>query len=296
MKKELIVSTDSQGMRLDKFLAKNLENISRSKINAIISGEGVVVDGVKRKPSFSLKPGQRIEIAFLQEDNQLKPFKRKINILYEDEDIIVLFKPSGLVVHPPQEHYYKTLVNALIYLKKQLSCRGSLRPGVVHRLDKETSGVMVLAKNDYSHNSLIEQFKSRKVKKEYVACVWGKIEKDKFDIDLPLSRDSKNRLKMRVSFLSSKKAYTKVEVLRRMEGAAYLLLRPATGRMHQLRVHLKFMGYPIVGDKKYGVKDDSKELLLHAKTLSFYHPRNKELIKFSVPVPERFDAFIREHI
>ncbi|MFA7677255.1 MAG: RluA family pseudouridine synthase [Candidatus Omnitrophota bacterium] len=296
MKKELTVTADSQGMRLDKFLTKNLEDISRSKINVIILGEGVTVDGIKRKPSFALKPGQRIEVIFPQETNQLKPFKRKIDILYEDEDVIVLFKPSGLVVHPPQEHYYKTLVNALLYLKKQLSCRGSLRPGVVHRLDKETSGVMVLAKNDYSHNSLVEQFKSRKVKKEYVACVWGQIEKDKFNIDLPLIRDSKNRLKMKVSFLGSKKAYTKVEVLRRLKSAAYLLLRPATGRMHQLRVHLKFMGYPIVGDKKYGIKDSSKELLLHAKTLGFFHPRSKEFVEFSAPVPERFDAFIREHI
>ena len=178
---------------------------------------------------------------------------------------------------------------------KKLAKTSPLRPGVVHRLDKETSGVMVLAKNKASYDNLVEQFKARIVKKEYRAIVWGKISKERIAVDLPLGRDSKNRLKMKVNLLKSKKAYTEIEVIKRLKGSTYLLIKPLTGRMHQIRVHLKFLNLSIVGDKKYGVKDSYKDLFLHAKELRFKHPVTAKELRYSSPLPERFERFLKEY-
>ena len=296
MKKLLIVGEEHAGERLDKFLSSQLESLSRTKIRNLIKEGFVLVDGQVKKVSFRIQQKQQISIILKEEKKELKPFDFSVKIIYEDSDIIVIDKPPGLVVHPPQEGHHKTLVNALIYLKKELSSSvNALRPGVVHRLDKETSGVMVLAKNEHSYNSLVAQFKERKVSKEYRAIVWGKIKKEKMLIDLPLTRDTKNRLKMKVSFLKAKQARTDLEVLARLEDSTCLSLRPRTGRMHQIRVHLKFLGFPIVGDKKYGIKDDYQELFLHAKSLSFAHPRGAKLLKFQSPLPDKFPKFIAEH-
>jgi len=296
MKKQLIVGEENTGQRLDKFLSSQLDSLSRTKINTIIKGGLVLVDGQARKASFIINQEQRISIILKEEKNELKPFDFAVKIIHEDDDIIVVDKPSGLVVHPPQEGYHETLVNALLYLKKELSSSANnLRPGVVHRLDKETSGVMVLTKNEHSYNSLVTQFKERTVSKEYRAIVWGKINKEKMLIDLPLARDTKNRLKMKVSFLGAKQAHTDLEVLTKLEDSTYLSLKPRTGRMHQIRVHLKFLGFPIVGDKKYGLKDNYKRLFLHAKELSFSHPRNKKILKFQSTLPDIFPNFITEH-
>ncbi|MFH1503959.1 MAG: RluA family pseudouridine synthase [Candidatus Omnitrophota bacterium] len=296
MKKILFVSTEDEGKRLDKFLAERLSPLSRAKIHSLIKEKTVLVGKEVKKPSFCLRKGDEIRVTLKEkEKNELKPYDFAVKIIYEDQDILVVDKPSGLVVHPPQKHYHKTLINALLYLKKELSSLDPLRPGVVHRLDKETSGVIVLAKNNESHNNLVSQFKERKVKKEYKAIVWGKIQKDKLTVDLPLIRDKKNRLKMKVGFLAPKKAHTDVEVIKRLKDSAYLLIKPTTGRMHQIRVHLKFLGFPIAGDKKYGLKDDCAELLLHAENISFYHPRKGEQLKFNSPLPERFKNFIKEH-
>jgi len=296
MKKQLLVGAEHAGQRLDKFLSNQLDSLSRTKIHSLIKEGFVRLDGMVRKASFLIHQNQRISIILKEEKKELKPFDFAVKIIYEDSDIIVIDKPPGLVVHPPQEGHDKTLVNALIYLKKELSfCASALRPGVVHRLDKETSGVMVLVKNEHSYNSLVAQFKERRVSKEYRAIVWGKIEKEKMLIDLPLTRDTKSRLKMRVSFLKAKQAQTNLEVLAQLEDSTYLSLRPRTGRMHQIRVHLKFLGFPIVGDKKYGIKDDYKELFLHAKELSFTHPRRAKLLKFQSALPDKFPKFIAEH-
>lgn len=296
MKKQLIVGAEHAGLRLDKFLSTHLNSLSRTKINSLIKEGLVFVDGEVRKASFLICRKQQISITLKEVKKELKPFDFAVKIIYEDSDILVIDKPPGLVVHPPQEGHHKTLVNALIHLKKELSFSASpLRPGVVHRLDKETSGVMVLAKNEHSYNSLVSQFKERKVSKEYRAIVWGKMRKEKMLIDLPLARDTKNRLKMKVSFLKAKQAHTGLEVLVRLEDSTYLSLRPKTGRMHQIRVHLKFLGFPIVGDRKYGLKDDYQELFLHAKELSFTHPREGKPLKFQSVLPDKFPKFIAEH-
>lgn len=292
MIKQIIVSKQGARLRLDKFLSQQLDGISRTKICALIEEKKVCVDGEIKKPSYCLKENQAITLN-LNEDNKnkdtLRPYKFDVKIIYEDEDIIIVDKSGGLVVHPPQQGYYRTLVNALLYQKKELSTINLLRRGVVHRLDKETSGVMVLAKNNAAHLNLIDQFKTRKVKKEYWAVCWGIIAQNHLTVDLPLKRDSSNRLKMKVGFSSkSKPAYTELEVIKRLEEFTFVNLKPVTGRMHQIRVHLKFLGYPILGDKKYGLKDTYEELFLHAHSLSFYHPRQGGLLKFESPLPERF--------
>ncbi len=289
-----MVSKKAEGERLDKFLARELGSLSRTKIISLINKGQVYVDGKLKKPSFCLDQSQEIRVLIKEEKKVLRPYQFKVKIIYEDNDIIVVVKPGGLTTHPPQESYHKTLINALLYLKKDLARINPLRPGVVHRLDKETSGVMVLAKNSFSHRALSAQFKERRVRKEYYACVWGEVKKERFKIELPLSRDKKNRLKMKVSLLGSKAALTEVKVVKRLQGATLLLLKPLTGRMHQLRVHLKFLGFPIAGDKKYGVKDKCKGLLLHAHKLGFHHPRTEKYVEFTSPLPKRFNDFICE--
>lgn len=296
MEKQLIVGKEHAGQRLDKFLSSQLDSLSRTRIHSLIKGGLVLIDGQGKKASFLIHQKQQISIILNEEKRELKPFDFAVKIIYEDSDIIIVDKPTGLVVHPPQDGYHKALVNALIYLKKELSSSSNtLRPGIVHRLDKETSGVMVLSKNKYSYQNLVAQFKERTVIKTYRAIVWGKLEKEKMLIDLPLTRDSKNRLKMKVSFLKAKEAHTEVEVTKALEGSTYLRLRPRTGRMHQIRVHLKFLGFPIVGDKKYGIKDDYKELFLHAEELSFFHPRGTKRLRFHSKLPERFLKFLNKY-
>jgi 23S rRNA pseudouridine1911/1915/1917 synthase len=296
MEKKLNVPPDAQGTRLDKFLRNNLEAVSRTKINSLIDEAKVLVNGVPKKPSYWLKANDEISITFAEEKKDLlKPFDFKVKIIHEDADIILVDKPENLTVHPPHPAVSDTLVNALLYMGKELSGINPQRPGVVHRLDKETSGVMVLAKNDKSHLKLIEQFANRQVKKEYLAIVWGSLQKERLVIDLPISRDKKNRLKMRVGFLHAKNAYTQVEVKKKLKGAALLLLKPLTGRMHQIRVHLKFIGFPIVGDKKYGIRDDYSQLFLHAHELGFFHPQTGAFVEFESAMPERFEKFITEY-
>ncbi len=295
MEKVLVVSEEYCGQRLDKFLYSQLQPFSRTKIYRLVKEGLVSVDGKEKKAGFRLKLTQQVIVTIEEKRNELKPFDFPVKIIYEDNDIIVVDKPLGLVVHPLQVSYHKTLVNALIHLKKELAPTGALRPGIVHRLDKETSGVMVIAKNKSSYLGLVSQFKERRVTKEYRAISWGSLKEEKMLIDLPLSRDEKNRLKMKVNFLRAKQARTEVEVIARLRDSTYLRLRPHTGRMHQIRVHLKFLNLPIIGDKKYGIEDEYKELFLHAKELSFFHPQSAKRLKFSSPLPERFKRFLKEN-
>ncbi|MCM8824148.1 MAG: RluA family pseudouridine synthase [Candidatus Omnitrophica bacterium] len=289
----LSVLKEDAGKRLDKFISQNLKHISRTKVKELITQGNVLVNGMVKKTSYIVKDNDNVCIRNV--DNKLailEPYPMDINILCEDDDIIVVNKPQGLVVHPPNINYQKTLVNVLVYLGKNLSSINPLRPGVVHRLDKETSGVMVLAKNNYAHLNLVSQFRRRMVKKEYRAIVWGVIEQDSLQIDLPIKRDLNNRFKMRVSFLKSKEAKTFLQVIERFKEATYIKLMPITGRMHQIRVHLKFLGFPIIGDEKYGRKDGYKNLFLHSYYLSFSHPRTEKILEFTSSLPKRFKEFI----
>ncbi|MDD5583647.1 MAG: RluA family pseudouridine synthase [Candidatus Omnitrophica bacterium] len=296
MEKRFTISKDWSGKRLDIFLQKNLDSFSRTKLNALIKNKKVTVKGVFKKPSYALKENDEIAVTFDEEKKDLlKPFAFTVKIIYEDPDIIVVDKPTGLTVHPPHVNSQDTLINALLFMGKELSTVSQTRPGVVHRLDKETSGVMVLAKNNFAHLHLIEQFRKRQIKKEYLAICWGKVNKENLTVNLPLARDPKNRLKMKISFTNAKTALTDFSVLKHLRESTLFSIKPFTGRMHQIRVHLKFLEHPIVGDSKYGTNDGYSELLLHAHKLGLYHPREASFMEFTSAMPQRFEKFIEEH-
>lgn len=288
MKKEFRVGLEDEGSRLDKFLSLQLPQISRSKISALIKTAQIKVNNSLKKGSYLLKVNDKIEVLLLFQDSRLKPCRFEIPIIWEDDFLLVVDKPQGLAVHPHGQNKTKTLVNALIYMRKDLFSLDKERPGVVHRLDKETSGIMVLAKNSLAYFDLIEQFKRRVVFKEYRALAWGCPDNDCFEVNLPIKRKEKDRLKMEVKLSGAKEALTKIKVLGRKNNITYLAVFPKTGRMHQIRVHLNFLGFPILGDKKYGRKDSYKNLFLHAYRIKLSHPKSKEIIEFSSRLPEYF--------
>lgn len=292
--KRLEITNKEEGKRLDIYLKEHIKNLSRTKIKQMILEGSIKVNDCLTKPSYILKKNDDIIVELKEEEEltYIKPYPFFIEIIYEDEDIIVINKPSGLVVHPPNPNRCQSVVNALIYMGKNLSSISPLRRGVVHRLDKETSGVMVMAKNNYAHYNLIQQFKERIVSKEYHAIVWGNIREDRLRIELPIRRDKLNRLKMKVSFLKAKFALTHLEVINRFRDSTYIKLKPVTGRMHQIRVHLNFLGFPIIGDKRYGIKDNHKYLFLHAYCLRFKHPQKGEFMEFKVELPDWFKNYI----
>ncbi len=291
-----MVSEDSKGIRLDKFFSQNLVFFSRNQLNLLIREGKVLVNGKAKKPSYRLKVNEAIRIELPEKkDTPLEPFEFSIPISYEDEDILVVDKPAGIVVHPYGKGFSKTLVNSLIFMRKELSTVNPHRPGVVHRLDKDTSGVMVLAKNNRSHLNLVEQFRERKIKKEYFAICWGRFKQERLLLDLPLQRDSRQRLKMKVGFLKAKQALTEFLVLEVLKDATFILAKPLSGRMHQIRVHLRFLEHPIVGDKKYGYKDGYGQLFLHSGYLGLYHPTKDIFLEFRSPLPAYFQDFINLH-
>jgi len=297
------VTSREEGWRLDIFvLEKAPDWVSRSMVQKAIKEGKILVNGERKKPSYKVKRGEKIQIDLPEEPSpvEVKPEKIDIEVLYEDKDIIVVNKPPGMIVHPIPSHTSGTLVNALLYICKDLQgIKGDLRPGIVHRLDRDTSGVMVVAKNDLAHTSLSRQFKDRVVEKTYLAIVKGSPRDDEGVIDLPLARHPVNRVKMTV-LSDGREAITYYKVLRRYKDIATLLLvNPKTGRTHQIRVHMKHIGHPILGDKVYGKhKQDemlgAKRQMLHALILSFYHPRNSKRMKFIAPIPEDFRNVLKK--
>ncbi|OQX88158.1 MAG: hypothetical protein B6D55_01225 [Candidatus Omnitrophica bacterium 4484_70.2] len=297
VRREFLVSEEDKGIRLDKFLANKLEDISRSKLKELISKGKVEVNKEIKKGSYKLKEGDVISVSIEEKKaDVIEPYPLEVKIIYEDRDIILVDKPCGLVVHPVRYGCFKTLVNALVYMGKTLSDINPLRRGVVHRLDKATSGLIVLAKNNKSHLNLLQQFRERLVKKRYWAIVWGVIKEDRLKIDLPLRRDDFNRFKMKVSFVKSKNALTEIKVVERFNNSTFLSITPITGRMHQIRTHLKFIGYPLVGDEKYGMKDGYQKLFLHSYRLGIIHPTRGEFLTFQSSLPPRFANFIKNNI
>ncbi len=281
------------GKRLDVFLASSL-GISRTRAKKLIESGFVTLSGSIPKPARRLKPGEVVEGVIPPPDPfDLKPQAIPIGIVYQDDDIAVINKPSGLVVHPAPGNPHTTLVNALLYHMSKLSSGYSQgRPGIVHRLDAETSGVMVVAKNDESHRRLSEMFKERRVKKLYRAIVWGKVEKPG-SVDMPIGRHPVHRKKMAV-LPQGRAALTFYRPLSFSEEMSYLEVEIKTGRTHQIRVHMSHLGHPVVGDRLYGRKADTAErLMLHAFSLSFEHPRTGELLTFEVEEPKDFKDFLR---
>ena len=278
-------------LRIDAYLSKKTD-YSRSTIVKMIKQGLILVNGKEVKNSYLLKESDTIEIGdYVEEEMKLEPENIPINIVYEDDDVIVIDKPNGMVVHPAIGNTKGTLVNALLYHSKNLSdINGEFRPGIVHRIDAYTTGLLMVAKNNKAHEILAEELSKKETNRKYIALVWGVINEDTATIDAPIGRDDKDRKKMAVTPLNSKDAITHLKVLKRYKNATLIELKLETGRTHQIRVHMNYIGHPVVNDPVYGKRkliDDSGQCL-HAYLLGFIHPRTKEYMEFTSPIPECF--------
>ena len=283
------------GQRIDKFLVENTE-YTRSKIQKMIDNDCILVNGKSIKSSYTLKAGDQIEVKDYEENTDILPENIPLDIYYEDDDLIVVNKPSGMVVHPAPGNYTGTLVNALMYHTNNLSTVNStIRPGIVHRIDADTSGLLLVAKNDKAHNILAEAIQKKEVVREYIALVEGVIKEDTATIDAPIGRDVNNRKKMCVTGDNSKEAVTHIRVLERFSDATLIRCKLETGRTHQIRVHLSYIGHPVVNDPVYGRRkliNPKFGQMLHAEKLGFVHPTTKEYMEFTSPVPDEFTKIL----
>lgn len=297
MKKELIVESEEQ-KRIDAYISENTE-YSRTAVQRLIEEEKITVNGKKEKASYKVQNGDRIEI----EEEPAREIKLKaqdipLQILYEDKNIIVVNKPKGMVVHPANGNPDGTLVNAVMAIcKDSLSgIGGEIRPGIVHRLDKNTSGAIIIAKNDKAHINLSEQLKNHEIKKTYIALVRGVVKENNATINMPIGRSKKDRKKMDVD-KKGKEAITHFKVLKRYKDCTLLEINIETGRTHQIRVHLSHIGYPIIGDEVYSNGKNKWNIegqCLHAKSLDFKHPITGKNMHIEAPIPEYFENIIKE--
>ncbi|NSB15977.1 RluA family pseudouridine synthase [Clostridium beijerinckii] len=297
-KNVFIVDEKDRGERIDKYLAEIFVDKSRSFIQGLIEKDGIKVNDKTPKSNYKLRALDEIEVTFSEpEVLKVEAEEIPINILYEDKDVVVVNKSQGMVVHPAPGNYNGTLVNALLYHCKDLSSiNGIIRPGIVHRIDKDTSGVLVVAKNDEAHNKLSDQLKDHSMKREYYALVEGRLKNDKGIIDKPLARNKRDRLKIGI-VEGGKRAVTHYEVLERFNGYTLIKCILETGRTHQIRVHMASIGFPLVGDPLYGFKKQRFKLkgqVLHAKTLGFVHPSKNEYMEFTTELPEYFQEIIEK--
>ena len=278
--------------RIDKYLAEEL-GISRSTVKKMINEGFVLVNGKKAKASLILSEADELFVkdGFIKEAS-FEAEDIPINIVYEDDDLLVINKKSGMVVHPGNGNTSGTLVNALMHYTKNLSNKEAFRPGIVHRIDKDTSGLMLVAKNDKAHDILAEGFKNKTIKREYIALVCGVIGEDSGVIDAPIGRDAKDRKKMCVTSENSKKAVTHFKVLKRYEHYTLLRLILDTGRTHQIRVHMKYIGHPVYNDPVYGKAYNDFGQFLHSASIDFEQPTTHEHLHFECDVPIEFQDFL----
>ena len=291
-------SLSEAGLRLDIFLSEKTD-LSRSQIKKLIENEKVKVNKKSKKPGYIIKENDLIEIEIPPpEENKIEPQPIPLNIIYEDNEIILINKPAGMVVHPGAGVKEGTLVNALLFYFPEIKGVGSeKRPGIVHRLDKETSGLMVIAKNNKSYLELQRQFKERIVEKKYLTLVKGKMPSKEGKIEIPIGRHIKERKKISVRTTKPKEAITYYKVIEEFKDFSYLEVKPITGRTHQIRVHLSSSGHPVAGDKKYGgynLKIKYPRLFLHAFYLSFIHPTMNKRMEFSIPLPDDLNDYLKK--
>jgi 23S rRNA pseudouridine1911/1915/1917 synthase len=295
------VKDDIVQKRIDIAVCQNIKNSSRNFVHKLIKGSFITVNGQNVNKSYVLKYGDIIKI-FLQEPKplQILPENISLGVVYEDNDLLVVNKPKGMVVHPAPGNYTSTLVNALMHhCKGSLSgINGVIRPGIVHRIDKDTSGLLIVAKNDFAHNFLAIQIKNHSFKREYEAIVHGNILKDFGIIDAPIGRSLTDRKKMCVTDKCSKCAVTYYQVIKRYENHTHVRLKLKTGRTHQIRVHMAYIGYPLVGDMVYGLSKNQKFNLfqgqcLHAGVIGFIHPKDNEYLEFTSDLPKYFKDCIK---
>ena len=283
--------TANKKERIDKYLMDNTD-MSRSKIQRMIKSDNILVNKKSVKNSYILNINDEIEINDeYSEEITIEKENIPLDIVYEDDYLLVINKPSGMVVHPAPGNYHNTLVNALMYHCNNLSTiNGEIRPGIVHRIDADTSGLLLVAKNDKVHADLAEQIKNKKVLRKYIALVKGVIYEDTATIDAPIGRDENDRKKMAVTDKNSKKAITNIKVLERYKNATLIECILETGRTHQIRVHLSYINHPVINDPIYGSNKDDKSFgqMLHAKTIGFIHPITKKYMEFNIDVPQEF--------
>ncbi|MGG5340692.1 RluA family pseudouridine synthase [Enterococcus sp. AZ192] len=289
---QINVKINTETGRIDKVLSDLLKEHSRSQIQQWVKENHVKVNGEIIRSNYKVKPSDEILITIPEpEELDIQAENIPLDIVYEDDDVLVINKPQGMVVHPSAGHSQGTLVNALLYHIKDLSSiNGVIRPGIVHRIDKDTSGLLMVAKNDHAHVALAEQLKDKTSLRKYVALVHGEISHDKGEINAPIGR-SKNDRKMQAVIEGGKPAVTHFEVLERFEGFTLVQLQLETGRTHQIRVHMKYIGYPVAGDPLYGPRKTLKGngQFLHAQMLGFKHPTTGQMMVFEAPLPELFE-------
>jgi len=291
---------DNVGIRLDKYLM-DLLDVSRNKAQKLIDNGNILVNGSVSKSSYLVKLNDEIEVLSMDDEEiDILPEKIDLDIVYEDEYLIVVNKPSGMVVHPGNGHYSGTLVNGLMYhCNNNLSTvNGSIRPGIVHRIDADTSGLLLVAKNDMVHNDLAKQISEKSVVRKYVALVHGIINEDSATVDAPIGRDKNNRKKMCVTADNSKDSVTHIRVLERYSNATLIECKLETGRTHQIRVHMEYIKHPVVNDPVYGFnKLDDKDFgqMLHAREIGFIHPITHEFMDFQRDVPEKFKEILDKY-
>ena len=297
---EFIALETDENIRIDSFLNNKLLDISRSRIQKLIEEEKILINKKTVNKNYKLKKDDIIEI-FLEPTKEIdiKAENIPLDIVFEDNDIILINKPQNMVVHPAAGNYEGTIVNAIMYHCKDnlSSINGILRPGIVHRIDKNTSGIIVIAKNDNAHQKLSNQLAEHSMKREYYAIVKGNLKEDTGTINAPIGRHPIDRKKMAVVNKNSKNAITHYKVLERLKNYTLVKLNLETGRTHQIRVHMAYIGHPLLGDDVYGTKKQPFKLLgqvLHAKTLGFIHPTKNEYIEFETPLPEYFSSTIKK--
>lgn len=294
---EFEVNRGDEGVRLDKFLVEQLpKERSRSFIQKLINEGNVLVDGSTAKCHHKTCLGEKINVLIPRPVGySMEAEKIPLDIVYEDSHLLIVNKPSGMVVHPAPGNFKGTLVNALLWHCKNLSgISGVLKPGIVHRIDKGTSGILAVAKDDRAHRGLAKQFKNKTIKRIYIALVRGVVELDNGIVDVPIGRHSRDRKKMAVDFNETKSAITRYKVLERFKDSTLLELMLGTGRTHQIRVHMSYIGHPLVGDEKYGSRAEIGRPALHAKILGFIHPVTKKYMEFTSELPKDMKKAIRK--
>ena len=296
----MILIADTDGERLDAFVARSIENMSRSGAQKLLEEGCILRNGKPGKKNDKLNTGDEISVTLPEpKEVDIVATEMPLDIVYEDDDVLVINKPKGLVVHPAAGHQDDTLVNGLLYaMEGNLSgINGELRPGIVHRIDKDTSGLLAVAKNDFAHTWLASQLKDHSMARTYEAIVCGNLKEDSGTVDAPIGRHPSDRKKMCVTARNSRHAITHWEVVKRYRGYTHIRCKLETGRTHQIRVHMAHIGHPILGDTVYGSKKAVPGLTgqcLHAVGLRFIHPRSGELVELSCPLPQEFETYLKK--
>ena len=291
---EIKIKEENSNIRLDNYMTSIIDT-SRSNITKHIKDGTIKVNDKEVKPGYLLKTDDIISYNKWNESTLVEKENIPLDIYYEDEDVMVVYKKSGMVVHPGNGNYHGTLVNALTYYTDELSSiNGSDRPGIVHRIDKDTSGLLLISKNNKSHQILSDDFKNKRIKRKYIALVSGVINESSGKINAPIGRDILDRKKMCVTDKNSKNAVTNFTVLKRYNNSTLIECILETGRTHQIRVHMAYIGHPVINDPVYGKKINDYGQLLHAYYLGFNHPTTKEFMEFTCPLEPRFEEMLNE--